>query len=88
MSPSLITSILLEKNTEYLSSLLKSCGGKDLYVYVVVVQLPSCVQFFTISWSLPGFISIESVMPSSHLTYVALFSCPESSPASGSFVMS
>ena len=43
----------------------------------------------TISWSLPGFISIESVMPSSHFTCVALFSfCPQSSPASGSFLMS
>ena len=47
----------------------------------VVVQLPSCVQLFanpwtaahqdslclTISWSLPKFRSIESVIPSNHL---------------------
>ena len=53
-----------------------------LYLYfIVVAQSPTCVQFFqtpwtaarqaclslTISWSLPKFMSIESVMPSNHL---------------------
>ena len=51
------------------------------HIFVVVVQLPSHVQFFetpqtaahqaslslTISWSSPEFISIESVMLSNHL---------------------
>ena len=55
-------------------------------VPLVVVQLPSRVRLFatswtaahqpslslTISWSLPKFMSIESVMPSSHL----ILSCP------------
>ena len=60
----------------------------DLYSQkiVLVVQLPSHVQLFatpwtaarqaslslTISWSLPKFMSIESVMPSNHL----IFCCP------------
>ena len=39
----------------------------------------------TISWSLPKFMSIESVMPSNTLILVALFSfCPQSFPTSGS----
>ena len=40
----------------------------------------------TNSWSLPKPMSIELVMPSSHLTFVVPFpSCPQSFPASGSF---
>ena len=43
---------------------------------------------FTISWSLPKLMSIESVMPSNHLILCCpFFSCPESFPASGSFPM-
>ena len=51
------------------------------YFLVIIVQLPSCFQLFatpwsaarqaslshSISWSLPEFMSIASVMPSSHL---------------------
>ena len=43
----------------------------------------------SISWSLPKFMSIESMMASNHLIYCTLFSsCPQSFPASGSFPMS
>ena len=52
-----------------------------MYIYFVVVQLPSCVWLFvtpwtaacqaslsfTISWSLPNFMSVELVMPPKHL---------------------
>ena len=44
---------------------------------------------FTISWSLLELMSIESVMPSNHLILCVPFSsCPQSFPASGSFLMS
>ena len=70
---------------------------------VVVVQSLSCVQLFTtpwtiarqvslsftVSWSLLKLLFIESVMPSNISSSVALFSsCPQSFPASGSFLMS
>ena len=70
---------------------------------VVVFQSPSYVRLFAIpwtavrqaslsliiSWSLPKFMSIESVMSSNHLYSAALFSfCLRSFPASGSFPMS
>ena len=42
----------------------------------------------TNSWSLLKLISIESVMPSSHLIIIPFSSCPQSFPASGSFQMS
>ena len=43
----------------------------------------------TNSWRLPKSMSIESVMPSSHLTLCyPLLLCPQSLPASGSFPMS
>ena len=72
------------------------------YVEVVFVQSPSHVQLFatpwtaahqaylslTISWSLPKFMSISSMMPSRDLIPGALLSfCPQSFPASGSFLM-
>ena len=42
--------------------------------------------FITNSWSLPKLMSIESVMPSSHLILCRpFFSCPQSLPASESF---
>ena len=44
---------------------------------------------FTISWSLLKLISIESVMPSNHLSSVVPFSsCLQSFPASGCFPLS
>ena len=43
---------------------------------------------FTISQSLLKIMSIESVMPSSHLILCLLSSCPQSFPASGSCPMS
>ena len=44
---------------------------------------------FTVSWSFLKLISIESVMPSSHLILCHSFSyCPQSFPASESFSMS
>ena len=44
---------------------------------------------FTISWSLLKLMSTESVMPSNHLILCCCFSsCPQSSPASGSFPVS
>ena len=66
------------------------------------VHLLSCAQLFTtpwtaacqasqsiiISWSLLTIMSIESVMPSSHLILChPLFSCLQSFPASGSFLI-
>ena len=60
----------------------------------IVVQLLSCVRLFaarqaylsfTISQSLLTLMSIESVMPSSHLILCIPFFCPQSSTASGSF---
>ena len=70
----------------------------------VVVQLLSHVQLFatpwtsapqaspsfTVSQSLLRLMSIELMMPSSHLIHclISFFSCPQSSPASGSFPMS
>ena len=42
----------------------------------------------TNSQSLPKPMSIESVMPSNHLSSVTPFSCPQSFPAAGSFQMS
>ena len=45
--------------------------------------------YFTISWSLLKFMCTESVMPFNHLIlYCPFLSCPQSSPASGSFPMS
>ena len=43
---------------------------------------------FTISQSLLKLMSVESVMPSNHLILVIPFSCLQSFPASGSFLMS
>ena len=42
----------------------------------------------TISWSLPKFMSIASVMPSSHLILWLFSYCPQSFPASGTFPVS
>ena len=68
---------------------------------IAVVQSFSHVQFFvtprtttcqaslsfTISWSLLKLMSIELVMPSNHLILYCPFSfCPQSFPASGSFL--
>ena len=70
---------------------------------VVVVQSLTCVRLlatpwtaarqaslsFTIFQSLLKFMSIESVMPSNHLSSaIPLSSCLQSFPASGSFLMS
>ena len=62
------------------------CAYIYMYIIVVVVQLLSCVwlfatpwtavhqafRFFTVSWSLPKFMSIESVMSSNHLILCCL----------------
>ena len=72
-----------------------------LCVIYIVVQLLSHVQLFatswtaalqaslpfTISWSLPGFMSIELVMTSLS-SVIPISSCLQSLPASGSFPMS
>ena len=64
------------------------------------VQSLSCVQLFATSWttacqaslsitnsrSPPKPMSIELVMPSSHLIFFHFSSCPQSFPASGSFL--
>ena len=43
----------------------------------------------TVSWSLPKFMSVVSMMPSNHLIpYFPFSSCPQSFPESGSFPMS
>ena len=65
-------------------------------------SVTQCVQLFatprtaarqaslsiTNSWSLLKLMSIKSVMPSKISSSVTLFSCPQSFPASGSFLMS
>ena len=73
------------------------------YIYISSVQLVSRVRLFvtpwiaarqaslsiTNSWSLLKLMSIESVMPSSHLILCRPFSfCPQFFPALGSFPMS
>ena len=70
---------------------------------MVVVQSPSHVQLFVTPWSaarqtslslaiseiLPKFMSIASVMPSSHLTlWCPISFCRQSFPASGTFPVS
>ena len=77
-------------------------GERDSVNKFSSVQLLSCVRLFetpwitacqaslsiTNSWGLLKLMSIESVMPSSHLIVVPFSSCPQSLPASGSFPMS
>ena len=72
--------------------------GKHSLLFVVAVQLPSCIPLLatpwtaahqaslsTISWSFLKFMATESVMLSNHL----ILCCPlQSFPASGSFPMS
>ena len=77
--------------------------GHKISKNAVVVQLPCHVQFFvtprtaahqaslslTISWSLPKFMFIALVMPSSHLIlWCPVLLWPRSLPASGTFPMS
>ena len=74
-----------------------------ILIHFDVIQSPDHVQLFvipwtaagqaslsfTISWSLPKFMSISSVMPSAISSSDALFSfCPQSFPASGTFLIS
>ena len=74
---------------------------KDAFMLISSVQSLSHVRLFATPWvtahqaslsitnsqSLPKFMSIESVMPSSHLILLIPFSsCPQSLPASGSFL--
>ena len=76
--------------------------GEEVFVLVVVRSL-SCVRLlsalwtaarkaplcFTVSWSLLTFMSIELLIPYSHRNLCRPFSvCPQSFPASGSFLMS
>ena len=51
---------------------------------------PQASPSFTVSQSLLRLMSIELMMPSSHLIHclISFFSCPQSSPASGSFLIS
>ena len=74
----------------------------EVHALVAVVQSPSCVQLFATSWtaahqaflshisswSLPKFISIALVMPSTILSSAALFFYLQSFPVSESFLMS
>ena len=75
-------------------------NGWSRQALVIVVQLPSHVQLFatpwtaacqaslslTISWSLPKFMSIESMVPSSHLIlWHPLLLLPSTFPTSGTF---
>ena len=76
---------------------------EDTYIGIAVVQLPSHVCLFvntwtaacqaslslTISQSLPKFMFVALVMPSSHLIlWCPLVLCPQSFPASGTFSVS
>ena len=79
-------------------------GKISVFIYQFSsVQSFSCVQIFatpwtvahqdslsiTKSWTLLKLVSMESVMPSNHLIFcLPLFSCLQSFPESGSFLMS
>ena len=82
--------------------MITSSDPKELAL-LIVVQSPSHVQLsvtpwtatcqtslsFTVSWSLPRFITNESVMLSNRLVLCCPFSfCLQSFPASGSFLIS
>ena len=86
----------------FLLSLFSECLCHLLTNFVIVQSL-SCVRLFatsctsarqaslsfTISQNLLKLLSIESVMPSNHSSFVVPFSsCPQSFPASGCFPMS
>ena len=81
----------------------KTAEDSHLASWLAFVQLLSCALLFAaprtaihqaslsfaISWSLLRLMPIESVMPSNHLVLCRLFSsCPQSFPASGSFLVS
>ena len=68
--------------------ILKSLSHVQLFVTPWTAACQVSLSL-TISWSLPKFMSIESVIPSSHhiLCCLLLF-CLQSFPASGSFPMS
>ena len=82
--------------------MLSLVGYQNLHFIVAIVQSLSPLWLFgtprtaacqaslsfTISWSLPKLMSIESVMPSSHPSFIIPFSCFQPFPASGSFLMS
>ena len=58
-------------------------------VWLFVTAAHQASLSITNSWSLPKHMSIESVMPSNHISSVIpFFSRPQSFPASGSFQMS
>ena len=68
-------------------SSVKSLSHVRLFV---TPWITTCQAFLSISnsWSSPKLMSIESVMPSSHLILLPLLILPHSLPASGSFPMS
>ena len=67
---------------------VQSLSHVQLFVTPWTVACQASLSF-TISWSLLKLLSIELVMPSSHLILVIPFSsCPQSLPASESFPMS
>ena len=69
-------------------SSVQSLNRVRLFVTPWIAALQASL-FITISWSSLRLMSIESVMPSSHLTLSRPFSsCPQSLPASESFPMS
>ena len=81
----------------------KNYTNIEVLYYLLLVSLLSCIRLFATPWtvahqaslsfsisqSLLKLMSIESIMPSSHLILCHPFSsCPQSFPASGSFPMS
>ena len=85
-----------------LQSLPPHMGGARGWLTVTVSQLLHRVQLFAISWTAAHqaplsspisrsslrLMSTKSVMPSNHLILCSPFSCPQSFPAPGSFLMS
>ena len=81
----------------------KNYTNIEVLYYLLLVSLLSCIRLFATPWtvahqaslsfsisqSLLKLMSIESIMPSSHLILCHPFSsCPQSFPASGSFPVS
>ena len=101
----LMTFYIFFRSTSTQTPSQRLSGNRELHhtPYSTSVQLLSCVRLFaapwtaarqaslsiTNSWSAPKPMSIESVIPSSHLILCrSLSSCPQYFPAPGSFPMS
>ena len=72
---------------EFAAVVFQLLSHAQLFVTSWTAALQASSLSLTISWSLPKFMPIDSMMPSNHLT-LCFFFCLQSFPASGSFPMS